>query len=407
MIAPQFLSTVAGPTGLDWRFSFYQALTGKYIDSLPLESVEFDWGMPPTQGSFTGKLMLGDNVVNNRNWQAAVRVRQNLIHIWCNGILLPPCYFLWDSDYDPSTRTLTLSATELWSYYHHRTVDVDRSFTQVEQLNIFRTLFLDATNITQTPDGKALPAGCGNLGVDLGQDVTGVLRDRTYVANEGKDLASMLEELSAVIDGFDFVLESYQKSDATPGRRIRFGYPRLGQVAPSGIQFSYIEGGGGNIVTYDWPMQGSNAYNDRSALGDNSTRADSINLTQLQGGMPLLSHSIVYTGVSVATTLQSHADADLAVSQDAQALPSVTVRLDELPALGSYSLGDDVLLYMDDYARFPNPGDSFDGLDHRMKSWFRLVDIKIRVADTQADLTFNSANVAATRVASANQSVTT
>lgn len=393
------------PAPLNWRFSFYTALTGAYIDSLPLESVEFDWGMPPTQGSFTGKLMLGDPSANQRNWQAAVRARQNLIHIWCNGVLLPPVYFLWDTDYDPASRVLTLNATELWSYYHHRTVDVSETFTQVEQLAIFRTLFSDAANLTQTPDGQALPPGCGNLHVSVNSDVTGILRNRTYLAGDGKDLASMLEELSAVIAGFDFVLESYQNPDGTPGRRIRFGYPRIGQAAPnSGILFSYVEGGGGNIVAYDWPMQGSNAYNDRAALGDNSTRADAISLSQLQTGTtPLLSHSIVYSGVTDPLTLSSHAQSDLAVSMDAQALPSVTVRLDQSPVLGAYTLGDDVLLHLEDYARFPGPWDAFDGLDHRMNSWFRLVDIKVRVADTQADLTFNSSNVTATRVSAANQ----
>ena len=151
-------------------------------------------------------------------------------------------------------------------------------------------------------------------------------------------------------------------------------------------------------------MQGSNAYNDRAALGDNSTRADALALSQLQAGnMPLLSHSIVYSGVSDPLTLSSHAQSDLAVSMDAQALPSVTVRLDVAPVLGAYTLGDDVLLHLEDYARFPGPWDAFDGLDHRMNSWFRLVDIKVRVADTQADLTFNSSNVTATRVSAANQ----
>lgn len=389
---------------LEWRYTFHNALTGAYVDDLPLDGVEFDYGMPPTQGNFTGDLYLGDRSINSKSWQAATAERQNVIHVWVNGILLPPVFFLWDTDYSRSQRKLTLTATELWSYYHRRTVDRDYTFAQVEQLDIFRTLFADAAYTDITPDGQTLPRWCGNLLVTPDSTVTGVLRDRTYTANDGKDLASMCEELSAVINGFDFVLESYLVTAGEPGRRIRFGYPRLGyDQSTSNIQFRAVERGQGNIEDFDWPITGSAAYNVREALGDNTTRNDAVDLSQLNAGVPLLEKSIVYSGVSDADTLKAHAQADLAASSDPQGLPSITVRLDQDPVIGSYSLGDDALIHIEDYARFPGPWDSADGLDHRINGWFRLVDIKMTPASAQGQLTFNSANVTAYRESAANQ----
>lgn len=404
---------------IKWRYTFHDPLTGEYIDDLPLEGVGYDYGIPTNIGQFQGTLYLGDSSINKKSWQAAIQPYR-IIHVWANGILQPPVYMLYDADRSRGDRSVTLSAQELWSYWHRRTVDIDYTFTQTEQLNIFRQMINDAQSLSKVPPGYSVPPVNANLLcqftqgnlVNSGMNSTfvplasGVLRDRSYVANDAKDLALMLEELSAVIDGFDFVLESYLVSAGTPGRRFRFGYPRLGMdQSNSNLQFQYIERGGGPIVDWDWPTTGSAVYTDRIALGDNGLRQDALDYAAMGNGVPLMQKPITYSTVTDPNVLIDHANADLATSNDPQGLPKITVRLNEDPPLGSYNLGDDALIHLEDYAQFPGPWDSWDGNDYRVNAWFRIVNIKVRPPDDQADLTLNSANVTAYRESAANQAV--
>lgn len=295
-----------------------------------------------------------------RDWLTGTAPAKTAIYVERDGVLMGG-WIVWTRDYDTDARVLTLGGAELWSYFRRRRIRWTVRHTATDQLVIARSLI-----------DRAQQSTGGNVGVITGTETSGRLRDRTYETFEDKPVGEAVEQLAAVIDGFDFEVTVGLESGAYV-RRLRLHYPQMGRPASqTGHVFEV-----GRNATMRWHEDGSRAANSVAGIGAGegvsmlrSVQTDTALLTE---GYPLLEESISLKDVSVAATLTGHTGEALADLRLPATLPTVTALADTDPAFGAYIPGD--------FARIRSqPGQDPrwpDGLD----TFARIASWTVRVPD--------------------------
>ena len=287
---------------------------------------------------------------------AATAPVKTTIYVERDGVVVD-AFVIWDRSYDHEAQTITVQGAQMWSLVRKRRIRWNATYTATDQLAIVEALIDKA----QTSTG-------GDLGITVSAGTSGRLRDRTYVAHEDKPLGEAIEQLAAVIDGFDFRLDVDRSGD-TYARTLRLFYPRVGRDAS---RTGHVWTLGANMVRLDWPEDGQRAANSIAALGagegSSMLRAVVADTTVIGEGYPLLEDSISLKDVTDASTLEGHARAELADRSRPLVLPSATVLADSAPSLGAYVPGDDARLVVP-----PNRDPCWpDGLD----AFARIVEVR-------------------------------
>jgi hypothetical protein len=119
-------------------------------------------------------------------------------------------------DIGETTHTVQIRATDYRAMIARRPVNAPLSFSAVEQFTIMQNLALWPPPINHfTPPwdmGITTPILVNPDGSSLG--ATGVVRDRNYVGSE--KAGDMIDQLAAVINGFDWGCEPVEPGGATP-----------------------------------------------------------------------------------------------------------------------------------------------------------------------------------------------
>lgn len=250
------------------------------------------------------------------------------IYVERDGVVVD-AYVIWTRGYDHDEQTVEVSGVQIWSLLRARRIRWHATFAAVDQLSIVDSLITTA----QASTG-------GNLGITVEGGSSGRLRDRTYVANEDKPLGEAIEQLAAVIDGFDFRLDVDRSGD-TYTRTLRLFYPRVGRPAS---ETGHVWTLGANMTTLVWPEDGQHAANSIAALGagEGTTMLRSIvsDTAALAEGFPLMEDSLSLKDVSVASTLTGHAESQLSLRRLPTVLPKATVLANQDPILTAYIPGD-------------------------------------------------------------------
>ena len=288
-------------------------------------------------------------------------VERDGVPVWC-GIV-------WAAPYDDGSRSVDVRAAETWSYYRRRVIGTRRAYKQTDQLAIARQLLNDAHAVTG-----------GDIGVTVGTETSGVLRDRLYETWEFKNLGEAVEELADVVGGFDFSIDVTWDTTGALTKLFRLHYPRRGRrQAQTGHVFEV----GRNVIEWDWPVDGTRYANrvhnvgaGQDASTKRSTRTASGQLVAGSAGgpgYPLIEEVISNTDVTVTATLTAQANQALAVFARPVVVPSVTVRPEISPAFGEWTVGDACRFRCPPglSPRFP------DGLD----DFRRIVGYEMRVND--------------------------
>jgi len=211
------------------------------------------------------------------------------------------------------TRAVSISASEYGSYFDRRLVTRNATFTQVDQLDIARSLVTTAQAVSG-----------GDVRVVVGTETSGILRDRTYAGSDLASVASRLDELANVDKGFDYAWDP-EYSNGLPRVRLSLGYPRLG----SGEHLIEAES---DAVAFGWPEDGSVMALTAYAVGQVADGAatgtakpiQSVANADLLTQYPLVERMESYD-VSDPAVLGQHATADLAAYSAPVVAPTVTV----------------------------------------------------------------------------------
>lgn len=333
-----------------YRYLFADLLTNEIIAELPLTGVSFTQQLNQA-GTFTGRILLSGINSYKFNVEPSTQPARNALYVDRNGILVWGG-IIWNREYSSADQTLTVTAREFESYFERRLITNTTAFTNSDQLLIARTLINNAQAVAS-----------GDIGVQVGSETSGVLIDRVYYNYELKNVWQAIKDLSNQDDGFDFNIKvEYDNITNEPIKTLVLGYPRTGNIdtGVGDISTPVFIFPAGNIVEYQYPEDGSIIGNSLYVIGAGSNegklQAYAEDTAKLVGGWPLLENSANYSDITDQVVLDELATAQVLALSEPPPLINIVVPAYENPIFGTYSIGDDARLIIND-PRFP------EGLD--------------------------------------------
>ena len=335
-----------------YRYLAHDLRTNAALADLPLSDVTYSESLN-NPGDFSATLPLYDDA---RNLLSATQPERTAVYIERDGAIVGGA-IIWGRSRS-ATGPVRLTGAGWWSYFRRQNLRVTLTYAATDQLTIARGLV-----------NAALAQPGGDIGVTVGSEVSGVLRDRTYQAFELKQTAEAVEQLAACDNGFDFAVDTNQDRTKT----LRLGYPRRGRIAgTTGIVFE----AGKNLVNYDVTEDGTRSARTFTAIGSGdgqdmllstNTRTDLID-----AGFPITSDTGAFKDVIVQATLDAHARAGANARAVTPTFWKVTVDPDDIDGgIGTFITGDDVLLTIGNDDNFPRQSDGTPGYSrfHRVIDW--------------------------------------
>lgn len=334
-----------------YRYLAYDLRSNVALAELPLSGVTYGEQLNGA-GTFQASMpVLGDA----RNLLAATQPERTAVYVERDGAIIGGA-IIWTRRRS-AQGPVGVGGAGWWSFFRRQHLRTTLTYTTTDQLTIARGLINQAQGITGA-----------NIGVAVGTETSGVLRDRTYLAYEVKQIAEAVEQLANVDGGFDFAVDTNQDRTKT----LRLGYPRRGRIAgTTGIVFESSK----NLIGYDVDEDGTRSARTFTALGagdgldmltSTATRTDLIDL-----GYPLTSDTGAFKDVIIQTTLNAHAIAGANARALTPTFWRVTVDPDDVDGgVGTFITGDDVLLRITD-DNFPRGVDGAPGYEryHRVLDW--------------------------------------
>lgn len=266
-------------------------MSGTIKDEIPFTTVEWS-KMLCRPGGFGATIPVAHPKCTRENLSTsntAVYVERDGEIVW-GGIL-------WTAavTYGEAAPMLTLGGEGFWSYFRRRRIRRTLAYAQQDQLAIARALVLYAMSEP------------GSFTVGLDNQMSGVLRDRVYFGFERKPIGEAIEQLAAVIGGFDFEVSSAWV-DGRIVNTLQFYFPQQGSVTSVGFDLgATVEG---MTVTEDGTGQAT--VLDGLGLGEGDSSLIATAEEPAGGGFPRLEESVAWKDISNRGLLASYAAGRLA-----------------------------------------------------------------------------------------------
>ena len=375
--------------------------TNQILAELPLNAVDFKTRLNDI-GDLRGSILLTDPAANKvANYlQNATQPGRTALYVDRDGVLVWGG-IIWTRRYTASTGVLELKAQDFLSYFSHRYLTA--SLPQVsgvayDQLAIIQALINWAQGITG-----------GNIGINVGVETSGVLRQITYNAYERKRIGDALWELSSLDLGFDYAVDvSYVAG--VPTKALHLSYPRRGAPAGStGWLFEHEAAGWyvpvdpttglpagaaapmvtGNIADYVWPedatLQGITVYEQGAGSGMTQLLSSYSTSGMIDLGWPLLEAAFDAPDIKIQSHLDARARSDGKAVANPIVLAELNVRAELDPVLGSYTIGDDARFRILDH-RFNSGVDAVNNpVGPGIDTFYRIIEIAVRAGFDQPE----------------------
>ncbi|MFD9890642.1 hypothetical protein ACFWY9_14955 [Amycolatopsis sp. NPDC059027] len=328
--------------GTTYTYLVTDLRSGAILDELPLSGVTFDKKLNDA-GGLRGRLHVDDPEMRLREPRVLTEPGRTAIYVDRDGDLLWGG-IVWTSRYASSDGVLELGAADFLSYFDHRLVldpaDLTKavSFTATDQIVIAQRLVQLAQSHVD-----------GDMGVGFtGSESSGVVRTVSYAPRDLKSVAEVLRDMANTDTGFDFAFDVRYDASGELERFLRLGYPRLG--SPGGER-AYVWEHGANLVDFGWPVDGASMATRVFGTGSSELpggpvmRADP---SAHDAGWPLLEVAAAPVDTKDTAMLAAYVAGELAARRRPVVLPELTVRADLDPVIGSYAVGDNARVIIDD-----------------------------------------------------------
>ncbi|MER7485266.1 hypothetical protein ABTY20_04920 [Streptomyces sp. NPDC126497] len=305
-----------------YRALFCDLRTDQIVDVLPLTDAKFDDYIGKA-GSLTATVPLPEAALASRA-RAALRPGRTAVwlerggDIWWGGVLwtiTPAC--------DEQGRvTVQFQAGTFDSYLDHRILAHGLAGTATDQFDIARSL---VEHMQDQPGG--------DIGITLGNEMSGVRRDYAYPYSALGRVRELLDKLAQLTDGFEWRIHCFRDARNRRVKRLQLGSPRI--VAG---QSDLVVTHPGQVVTYSLPTDSTVQANVWVARGeaagtDQTEESEPLTVEEtapaaLADGWPRLEQTSDHSGVTDEATLRSLARAELARQNRPEMIPEITVTLD-------------------------------------------------------------------------------
>ncbi|MFB7908106.1 hypothetical protein ACFC1T_16875 [Kitasatospora sp. NPDC056076] len=304
------------------------------MDRLPVQQVTCDDYIGKS-GTFSGTIPVPDLTTARRVQDALISGRTALWLLRGSSVVWSG--IMWTDvqvSVDRGASSVQIQASTAESYLRdHRQIVDHRIYTATDQLDIVR----DLVNYAQGKSG-------GNIGIEVPvTPASGVLRDRTFVMWDLAYIGRRIDELAATANGFEWRINYYRDGNGARHRVLQLGYPRITMgtsdtvLSMPGQILSYKMNRDASVQANAWIARGATPNSNLAAASYPLLSAALTSPADYAAGWPRLDGSSDYSSVTDPTTLQQHAEADLARQARPVVIPQVTIRPgdDGLPALGS------------------------------------------------------------------------
>jgi hypothetical protein len=226
-------------------------------------------------------------------------------------------------------QTVKLNCTGLLGYTWRMGVTTDLTFNDTDQFTIAASLVDHWQDLAY-----------GNYGIDTSAVMTsGVLRDRVYLRDELHNIGQRLQELGAVINGFDMHV------DPTT-RQLVLSYPQRGIDLTQSVFLDRLNIDSASVALSVAPddlvsdVAGTGTVEDSAGSNTKLYTMRENATVRAQYGRSWA--GVNFDGVSNSTTLEGHTDAYKDVRDDEMFQPGVTLIPREGSDAGDFGPGDTV-----------------------------------------------------------------
>lgn len=350
-----------------WRYDAHDLRTDVKLAELPLVDVSYSETLNGA-GEFSATLPMAVRGANSATTDASVAAlltsssipERTALYLYRDGAIRGGG-IIWGRTRGKG-RPASIRGAGFWSFFRTQHLRTTQTFPAADQLVIARSLI----NVAQALTGS-------NIGVTVGTETSGVLRDRIYNSYELKQIGEAVEQLAAVDGGFDLAI------DLLPGpiKQLTLSYPRRGRIAgTTGVVFV----DGKNLIDYEVVEDGTQSARVVTAIGagdgldmkvSTQTRTDLIDV-----GYPATSITVPYKDVQIQATLDGHALAAVNARANTPTTWTVTVDPDDPDGgLGTWIVGDDALLEIPDDDNFPRGLDGSSGY----RAFHRIISSRVAI----------------------------
>ncbi|MGW0523046.1 hypothetical protein [Crossiella sp. NPDC003009] len=306
-----------------YRVLFQDVLSGYIHGELPTEKLSYTNTLnAPGSASLTIPLDPGVSTVTE---QTIVAGAATAVYIERSGRMVWSGLY-WDGNPDYAAGTLTMQCEGWLSYYRLRAILTTLQYNQVDQADIARNLLRHA--------GTYGPGSLLGM-IRYGTETTGVRRDRVYKDSERKSVGEAVEELGAVLGGFDHAFESTWDGDDIV-TTFRVHYPRTGRRR----EYALTEGTNCEITSATVGGKSVRTFAVATGSGDGPDQVWA-SAERFSTVHPRLDQVDSYSDVKEYHTLKTKADARLRVGAAPVVLPTVRLHPGVI-GLDAISLGDQV-----------------------------------------------------------------
>lgn len=287
-------------------------------------------------------------------------------------------FIVWARPKRISSTVIDISAASLLSYFGARILSWTPSYNAVDQLTLARNII-----------GLATPASHIFGFLNNTTNLSGVLRDRNPLAfgYERKSIGQLLDDLAAVENGFEFSIDASLINDL-PVPTFRPSYPKRGRpISETGFLLLRSGDRSGNIIDYGLDEDGTQIVTTVHGVGAGEgwdmLTTTQVNTDLLNRGWPLLETVIAHKDVTVRSTLDSHARAELKRRARTAETGPWDLRVnpdDPSVTFGSWTVGDEARVVIEDDERFPVGPNGENGFDQTL----RIVGQRVVVSDDGA-----------------------
>lgn len=360
----------------EYRYLAYDLRTGQFRAELPLSNVSYSEQLN-SDGDFSASLDLAATTSTGVSLAAelvaATAPRRTRLIIERDAKIVWAGIIWTRRRSQGSTGIIDLAGFDLLSYFGRRKLTVTKAYTSIDQCAVARDLITWA---------QTRPAG--DIGVEVGSELSGVLLTRDPLAwgYEYRNIADLVEELAGTDTGFDFAIEAAYDSGDIPQFTFRCYTPRRGRPATtSGLVFFKSSSNGGNLIDWDLDESGldsaTTVYGLGAGEGEAMIQTVATRTDLLDAGYPLTEASISQKTITDPSALLGLTIVDVENRAEDQRTWSITVDPDDTSVpFGTWTVGDDTRIIIDDDLLFPSQGDQ-PGLEVTL----RITGQHVRVGD--------------------------
>lgn len=308
-------------------YTFGDFLTGTVIEEISLQGVSMNRAFGA--GELRGSFQLDQTGKDNRDLLAATE--EGRCFVICERDRQPVWGgIVWTRTYQSQAKIHQLYCRGFEHYPDSRYILGDTNpvieYTDVEQRNIFRNLWIHMMATTNTPQ-FTMPGTFSDV----------VLKSVSINGFEFKTYRRVMDTLADGFDGFDWTID-VARVGGVYTRALRIGYPTLGSVVP--LDFDYP----GQILNYwqngSMSEKGSHVYGFGAGEGSTMLSQEVIHTDLVSGGFPRYDVGVSLKDINDAGTLASLTTQAAVNKKAGVPIFTVEVKGDQEPEFGSYGLGD-------------------------------------------------------------------